>query len=512
MLQHRSLSVALGLVVLLSALFAFWNSMHFVHDDVMISLRYARNFVTHGELVWNMGERVEGYTNFLHVLLTSVPIALGVDPIMAAQGINLLGFALMVAMVWRVLRFLDVSGPACVLGLSAVCAMPPIAWVWGGLESPLVAGLVATALYLTIRAAHATRGFGYALAASVVFGLGYLTRPDVVVLNLAAGLALLIAAKGPFYRRFWGFFLIGVPSIAIVLAHGAFRWSYYGELLPMTYYAKVGVSDDIRLISGLRYLFHSLMDYPVPAIAGILGLGVMALRRRIDPEIAVPLLMLALATGYIAWSGGDHMPYARILVPLFPAAALALAVSVDHFRPVVVSIAATVGVGFAALSIVTTDPARPDPALIDGLVAGTHVAKTKPKDLLIATPTAGSLPYAAIEHRFVDTLGLTDPVIAKRENVPFRTQTQLTPGHSKGDGSYILSRKPDIILLGPGKGRPRSEADMWFLTEVELVENPEFLRCYEEVVENIPPDPDLWVMQYESEDPKFIYQKRVCQD
>lgn len=43
-------------------------------DDAMISMRYAWNF-SHGlGLVWNEGERVEGYTNFLMVLFMALPM------------------------------------------------------------------------------------------------------------------------------------------------------------------------------------------------------------------------------------------------------------------------------------------------------------------------------------------------------------------------------------------------------------------------------------------------------
>ena len=43
----------------------------FVHDDVYVTLRYVRNFLAGHGLVWNVGERVEGYTSLLHVLLIS---------------------------------------------------------------------------------------------------------------------------------------------------------------------------------------------------------------------------------------------------------------------------------------------------------------------------------------------------------------------------------------------------------------------------------------------------------
>src|SRR5215475_14053819 len=42
---------------------------NFVTDDAYISFVYARNLARHGQLVFNLGERVEGYTNFLWTVL-----------------------------------------------------------------------------------------------------------------------------------------------------------------------------------------------------------------------------------------------------------------------------------------------------------------------------------------------------------------------------------------------------------------------------------------------------------
>ncbi len=74
------------------ALLAFgwllWSNRLFFHDDAYISLRYARNLAEHGELAWNLGERVEGYTNFLHVVLTAGLMRLGLGPELAARVLN----------------------------------------------------------------------------------------------------------------------------------------------------------------------------------------------------------------------------------------------------------------------------------------------------------------------------------------------------------------------------------------------------------------------------------------
>ncbi len=73
--------------LLLSALFLGWSLAFIYHssyvavdgrryfnlfDDAMISMRYAWNFAHGNGLVWNVGERVEGYTNLLMTLIMSI--------------------------------------------------------------------------------------------------------------------------------------------------------------------------------------------------------------------------------------------------------------------------------------------------------------------------------------------------------------------------------------------------------------------------------------------------------
>src|SRR5580765_7051222 len=57
----------------------------FVQDDAFISFRYIRNFVEGNGLVFNIGERVEGYTNLLWVLLLSVFVFLKMNVENVAQ-------------------------------------------------------------------------------------------------------------------------------------------------------------------------------------------------------------------------------------------------------------------------------------------------------------------------------------------------------------------------------------------------------------------------------------------
>jgi len=44
----------------------------FYHDDAYIILRYAKNILAGNGIVWNIGDRVEGYSSFLWLILISL--------------------------------------------------------------------------------------------------------------------------------------------------------------------------------------------------------------------------------------------------------------------------------------------------------------------------------------------------------------------------------------------------------------------------------------------------------
>src|SRR5205814_6568539 len=52
----------------------------FVNDDAYISFVYSRNLAEHGQLVFNLGDYVEGYTNFLWTLLIGLGMLAHIPP------------------------------------------------------------------------------------------------------------------------------------------------------------------------------------------------------------------------------------------------------------------------------------------------------------------------------------------------------------------------------------------------------------------------------------------------
>src|SRR5512147_2781464 len=112
----------------------------FVTDDAYISFRYARNLALSGELVYNLGERVEGYTNFLWTVILALGIKLGLGPVALSR---FLGVALAVATLAVVVRMsLRLAGEErsrwhLVAPLLLAATGAYACWASGGLETQL---------------------------------------------------------------------------------------------------------------------------------------------------------------------------------------------------------------------------------------------------------------------------------------------------------------------------------------------------------------------------------------
>ncbi|MCF6445178.1 hypothetical protein [Nereida sp. MMG025] len=467
---------ALFLLVLIFGI-ATWKMAAFFHDDALISLRYARNLALHGELAWNLGEMTEGYTNLLHVLLSAALIRFGLDPMLAAQVINWIAFAVLLPLAWALTDGFHLRMGARMAAMSSVVSVPVICWIFGGLEAVLVAVFTAAAYLCAKQILMGRDALWLSFLASAFFALGYLTRPDTLIANLGLGFAILAFAPVSPARRIAHFVAIGTVSALVLITHVIIRLQVYGELLPLTFYAKVGVNTAERLSSGITYLGMCLVVLPALWLLAIgllnrSGVGDQNARRIFKACLTVAALVLV----YVLWSGGDHMPNARFLVPLTPLLVMSTAAVLAQLAP-------NMRVGFAAALLiigVVVSAIRPaeyvDPAAALGAIMGDHLNTTEPAPKLIAVATAGATPYFATHHTYIDTLGLNDPHIAKSDAVGAMSEAMAIPGHAKGDAAYVLSREPDIIIFGTATGLP-SELPI-FRMDYQLNELPEFEACY----------------------------------
>lgn len=462
----------------------------FYHDDAYITLRYALNVLAGHGVVWNAGEYVQGYTNFLHLVLVSGLGTAGLDLVWSSRFVGMLALgALMLAFPLflrgfshQSLREKDLWHVPVILTLSSA---PLIVWSIGGLESTLFA-LLATAGCLLFTAALDQPANRRLLSASgICLALAYLTHPNALVFIGVSGLWLLITWKARPIRNALAF---AVPCVFILAAYTLWQFFYYGDIVPNTFYAKAGNFSAGRLVTGLRYFAeYALQPSFLPIlVAAALAYTLSSGKCKWHSKLTYLALIVFGYVSFIVFIGGDHMPVFRLFLPLIPLLSyllfLLLSSAIDTSNRTAVLVTTALALFLACLQAgqLKLNPGVEDKASFVGTVVGKYVAKSWPQGSLVALNTAGSTPYYAPGLSFIDMLGLNDRHIARRIIRKIEMPWQTAPGHLKGDGDYVLSREPDFIIVGPAEGRDISEP--WFLSDLEMGRNPLFARSYEKQV------------------------------
>ncbi|MFQ5739719.1 MAG: hypothetical protein ACE5JX_11970 [Acidobacteriota bacterium] len=290
-------------------------------DDAFISFRYARHLVEGQGLVFNPGERVEGYTNFLWTLL----VALGMLPgWKATLWANLLGIASYLGSIFLLVTFhhrlrSSVAVNRFAFPLAALGAALHPDWniyASSGLETSFYTFLLLAA-YLILTGNGLTNR--RAAAAGIVLGLAFLTRPDGFLLALTAGFFVLWRAPA----RIRAGALYGVGFLSLAVPFLAWRIWYYHDLFPNTYYAKSAYlawySQGWQYVS-LYFSRYWPLLFSVPAVAYAgwrrWGLG-DGTNVEFRARVGLAALWAFSYTFYILRLGGDFM-FARMLIPVTP--------------------------------------------------------------------------------------------------------------------------------------------------------------------------------------------------
>ncbi|MBI5267634.1 MAG: hypothetical protein HY851_10420 [candidate division Zixibacteria bacterium] len=495
MIPRRSLQIVVLALIILVAVGEIYQYRLFYHDDAFISLRYVRNFLNGDGLVWNAGERVEGYSNFLLVIIVAALGRLGIDLALAARIVGILSYLLLAAFVFRRSYCAHQRSGNDWLWLIPVIitttALPLVIWSLGGLETTLFA------LLITIGAMLFADGLDNnnrpLVSAGLALGLASLCRPDGLLFVLVAfvtGLGAGLIAHRRFDRRLSGF-LFG--ALALVVPHLIWRYTYYHGWLPNTYYVKAANPGGL-LPYGLTYFKEYVLAFPFLPFLLVAGVIWGLINRAITTKLAWYGMTIVAYWGYVVAVGGDHMPAFRLLAPLVPLigwlifelvslSPLMQRKSVDAVAVVFVFLLCAGQLLFPAEKIRRAQVM--DGAALLGAEVGRYINANWPEGSVVALNTAGSTPYFAPKLRFIDMLGLNDSTIARRPNPPIRTEMQKWPGHGKGDGRYVLSRRPDYIIIGPSNGDYANDFP-WFLSDYELEGSAEFERLYQPVRVVIP--------------------------
>lgn len=431
--DHHPLSERARLPLLGACLFVVAGSFiyhvwtfYFFTDDCFIIFRYADNLHRGLGLVWNPGERVEGYTSLLWVLVTWIGLVIGAAPewfiplVSILCGLGVL--ALLVSLWIRAVRW--PVGWLIVLILVLCSSRSFTAWCTGGLETMCFTFLVFAGVvrYLTARDRHRECD----VFSGTLFGLSAITRPEGV---LFAGLVWLfflvdVAARR---RSLKALCCFSIPIGIFVFGQLGFRIYYYDAWLPNTFYAKVA---GVWWEQGFQYARLFFADY---RLQWFLPLVLVTLIVRPTQQSFLFFVLIAVYVVYVLSVGGDRFEF-RFLVVIFPylywLIVSALVWLWEREKPVVRGLAGVLGILLVVSTLVGSHrpEARRERFGVQSISGANNYAKRRAEEgkflrtlidegtlspeTVLCVGGAGAIPYYT-RLETIDRRGLNDRYIAR---------------------------------------------------------------------------------------------------
>ncbi|MBX7246297.1 MAG: hypothetical protein K1X53_12445 [Candidatus Sumerlaeaceae bacterium] len=281
----------------------------FLCDDAFITFRYARNLIRGDGLVFNPGERVEGYTNFLWLLeIAAVWKFLGIRP---EVGSLILSWLATIGTIWITLllslrtRTDDWRWGAAWIALLLLATNRNFAvWTTSGLETRQFTMLLLLGVLLVSQRAA---GWGALVGASLAFASATLTRPEGLMFFALAGLWYFVDCGARQQLKVGRLAALALPYAAIVGSHFLFRHAYYDDWLPNTFYAKVARP---WYSAGLLYYKTAVLENAIYLTAPLALIGaIWQLWTKRDSTFILFGILITAHAAYLARVGGDHFEF-----------------------------------------------------------------------------------------------------------------------------------------------------------------------------------------------------------
>ena len=510
------------ILISLVAYFAIFNylRLNYLHtsilDDAYIFFRYAENIANGSGVVWNVGEApVEGYTSFLYLILLVASKMVTIDLELFAILLGIISSALTLFFVYLIYDHLytkNLNNPSANLITVIILAISPsyIYWSGAGMETAFYSMFLMLTIYIFLKLSNSPRE---AFIKGVLFGLLCIIRFEAVMFFIAA---LVYLMKDHFtFKKILINKTEVIFSAAFILIFGTYfiwRWSFYGYFFPNTYYAKTGGGFQ-QIAGGFFYIIHALrLFYGFGWIP--IFIIMFFIKKSMITEKAVFLFSIsAISILTTILIGGDHFHLGRFVLPVLPLIFIIFPPALDRFLSIKslklkahhkVTTILVVLVLLLMIKPVYQESFKGFLNLVDGnketLVVYDKEAETNiiewqkgfnlmgetlrqiaSKDDYIAAVPIGAIGYLS-KINVIDMVGLVDPVIAHEQFSPNAVR-KWTPGHTKGDGKYILSRKPKYIQLTDYLTRKPLEKphkrSTQFVSVKEIWESEEFHQDYE---------------------------------
>ncbi len=496
-------------------------------DDAFVSFRYADRWNEGLGLTYNDGERVEGYTNFLWTVLVGLGTRLGPRMEHVAIVGCVASYVANVFVVAAICRRLFTDSLVPMAAVLVAVQLTMTAYATTGLETAFASLMVDLGLLAWV-SGHRPR---LRFLAGLFWILATLTRPDHALFYafgacVAAWLDVLPALRSGLrgdgeWRPGLQRALAYASPFTLWAAVAAWRVSFYGSLVPNTYYAKS--ADLWYLEQGVVYLGTWLTGSHAWALLLLLMVGLLSRGGSEAWRAARPWLALSVPAYllYVAKVGGDFM-LGRFFVSLTPLVLLgaergARALGARRVGLGLVGallLGGTVrgvsllGHGEQAFWIADENTVYElvgwDPIVVDhlsfqeGQFFGTHLAE-RGHEVLLASPGIGMVGFYG-RQPLVDTHGLTDAKVAAR---PVTKRSK--PGHEKLAARRYLENRGVRFVRKPyykGKFKNLSRVTLsggtvkkqrWYVLQWDS-------KFMDQLAEDVPEikvkDPRTWIDRY----------------
>lgn len=460
----RSYKLYLSALLFLLVLYGVKNA--FVQDDAFISFRYAYNLVHHNNFSWNPTDivRLEGYTNFLWTIIMAGFMSMGLDPVICSMALGIiLGFGtLLIVFSIAKLIFGDVRyALLTVLLLGTNYSFS--GYMTGGLETQLQTFLLSLVIYFAFTAmlstGPATRQF---LSIGIFSALAILTRLDS---PLIIGLLILpmlwfrfsLLSDKRVQRIIISLMLMAIPVLLIVVPWLWWKYNYYGDLLPNSFYLKGKVFSGEVFKNGLYYIFTFFASYYLIIFIPIIAFLYRKFIR--NKFIITALIVISGWLAYILKVGGDFMEF-RFFVPVLPLLMITIVWSISQLEGKLIKYILVLTLLFGSVSHQVlffdfhgTDSIKKLHGIIYeketnwkgvGIRFNELFYSIKDK-IVIATSAAGAIPYYS-KLTTIDMFGVNDRWIALNGEVT----RHFKPGHHRwGKLDYYFKTNVNIIIGHP---------------------------------------------------------------
>lgn len=438
-----------------------------ISEDAFITLRHVDNFLQGYGPVFNVSERVEGFTHPLWFGVLALFRWIGLSPKGAAVLPGLLAsFAALYILFFKI-RVEGERGKAPAINPAAAVLVGTSAFIDFG-TSGLETALSYLLLVLYAKFLLEKRWQRQPVITGLIASLLILNRPDFGIFFALLFILYLYEAvikniEGKQLVRFLVFpvFLVG--------GYQVFRMGYYAALLPNPFYAKSG--SGVYWSQGFRYLQDIFQGSLLPAGLVLFLLIYFSLRGPKNMKVRMLVLFSGLLHGFFVIRGGGDFMHGRFLLPAFLLITLSLTGAFDRFcrkkaAMRIVCVAGCLVLFFASLSVVplqkrgqplnnkVTDERffyyNDDVIPLKHLFTDTmimiwktiginyrNLAERANIPVRIAYKNVGFTGYYAGPRVYVcDELGLNDPVVSR-----VRLTQRKRPGHEKNAPfGYLILR------------------------------------------------------------------------